>query len=696
MSRHDFSWERATKLFVVLWACLAVAAQAWLLRGSWPALPALVFLVLAGAAALALFDRRTVALVLVFAYVFPALIWLGHGQRHITFGILWMSGLLGAMLPDALRTPWHVPARWRAPLALWALVVAISVPILILRELDFYPGLFYVSGAPPLISMWVLHVALTLVLGILWFDWLFGARSLDFDAAVVTPLAASVAIMAGVAVWQVFVDFSFLNPGLFGAMGRAPGTMFDANVSGAVAALWTGGFLLWGQRPGHARPLLVAAGLAVAWLAVWASSSRTAFAAATLVTAVALLSLVVGRRRGTIKVRPRYWAAIAVAAVGLGLLLRFAGSNEEVVGPLARLWDTLPGMSLASWQAFATGMWYRDGYGPAADALVREFPLFGVGVSFFHVLGSYAGPIWALAPDNAQNWYRHQLAEFGLIGSLGWISWVIVFGYFVLRRHPGAPPAAWTARGMLIAFAAISLVGMPGQDVAVAITFWTIAFWYVSLVGIPPQAPALSRRSWALIAVVALVYAAGTAHLAATRLRPPVRAQHFGIPYAYGLYAPEGDGRGGEFHWTRQRAAIIVDAPLPWLELTVGVNHFDIAEQPVDVKVWVDGRSTSVRVRPLCAGRRPRRRSTGPGSAPPSSSRAAALVGADRWRQPLRHRRAAGGREGLGGRQSRAGHDAQQRRVRHASRAGRAARAAGTDRDAGQSRREAARFRGGG
>jgi hypothetical protein len=75
----------------------------------------------------------------------------------------------------------------------------------------------------------------------------------------------------------------------------------------------------------------------------------------------------------------------------------------------------------------------------------------------------YSGGV-PLIQDNAQNWYRHQVAEFGLVGSLPWLVWVLTFGWFVLRPRAGEPPIAWTARGALIGFAFISLVGMPAQE----------------------------------------------------------------------------------------------------------------------------------------------------------------------------------------------------------------------------------------
>src|SRR6185295_7005927 len=94
---------------------------------------------------------------------------------------------------------------------LWALVLLVGTPIIILREMDFYPGLMAWSSAPTFAARWVLHIALTLVVGILWFDWLCGARDLDFHTGVATPLAVSMLLMAAVAAYQLFGDFSFLN-----------------------------------------------------------------------------------------------------------------------------------------------------------------------------------------------------------------------------------------------------------------------------------------------------------------------------------------------------------------------------------------------------------------------------------------------------------------------------------------------------
>src|SRR5262249_2974492 len=152
--------------------------------------------------------------------------------------------------------------------------------------------------------------------------------------------------------------------------------------------------------------------------------------------------------------------------------------------------------------------------------------------------------------DNAQSWYRHQLTEFGILGSLGWLAFVVTFGRFVLRPDRAVPPSIWMVRGILLAFAVISLVGMPTQEITAAITFWTAAAWYLRVAGVPSgEAAPLRARAWWLVALIAVSFGATTFHAATTELRVAVRARRIGWPYSYGFYWPEPDGSGGEFRW---------------------------------------------------------------------------------------------------------------------------------------------------
>jgi O-antigen ligase/polysaccharide polymerase Wzy-like membrane protein len=586
--------DRATKLIVFGWACAALAFEVHLVAAIWDQLFFFSVAVFTIALVCCAFDPRCVAGVLVFTYIFPVLIRAGIDGYASQFDVLVMAGVLGAIAPAALRTNWHLPARWRAPLVAAALITAVGVVIVVARELDFSAALLdygYLRSSalsPANVVSWVVHAGLVLVFGILWFDWLMGLER-GFYAGIVAPLAASAAVMAAVSVYQLFGDVTFLNPTIFGAQGRASGTMFDANVCGTLAALWIGGVVLCADRLTRWQVPVLTGGVTLGWLTVWAAGSRTAFAAAVIVTACALVSFNGGRRRGAWPIGALH--VCLAAAVTIVVVVLLARAHVSVVGPLRRLWQTLPALSTDSVRSFAAEMWNRNRYGSAATAMIRQFPLFGVGVGCFSILlPDFAiliggGP---LPPDNAQNWYRHQFVEFGLIGSVGWIAWVVVFGWFVLRRRPSDPAAAWTARGMLIAFALISLFGMPGQDVMVVVTFWTVAFWYVSLVGIPSPPACLSARTWVLIVALLVVYAGGTADAAIQRLRVPFRAQRGGWPYSYGFADPEPDASGESFRRAGRRAVAVVDAPTEWLALSVSLDPRNAVVQPVDVKLWRD------------------------------------------------------------------------------------------------------------
>src|SRR5581483_677498 len=177
-----------------------------------------------------------VGAVLATTYVLPAVVTILHGDYFIFFEGLWLAALLGAMASDCVRGSWRVPAPWRAPLVCWALTAAVGTTIVVLREIDFDPAVFdspwilwssQIGVAPSFAATWVAYVGVTLVVGILWFDWLFGLSAADFRAAVIAPLLGSSLVMAAVATYQLLGHSLFLNETIFGGMGRAAGTLRD-------------------------------------------------------------------------------------------------------------------------------------------------------------------------------------------------------------------------------------------------------------------------------------------------------------------------------------------------------------------------------------------------------------------------------------------------------------------------------------
>lgn len=584
------SVDRLTKLAVVLWVGGALVAQARLLD-SWPALLPLTLGVAVVAAVSAWFDRRTVALILALAYLAPALIGTLHGLVFAPFIVVWMAALYGAMLPDALSRPWQLPTPWRGPLVYAAFACIAGAMVVIWREADGVVALVtdleamhWRGGDPPqFAASWTLHVALVLLVGILWFDWLCGA-DVDVERSVVTPLLITAFVMTVTAAWQLFVNMRFANPTSFAVPGRTTGTMYDANVLGLLSALWIGGAVVWADRLGgwrvYAAPVMVLAG----WIAVWGSGSKSALAAASILTLTVPLTMGwrVLRGRGVVLAGPL--AAGIVAAV-----LLFGAMSTRPGNPAARAWRDF--VASGSPAHVAVELWNRNGFGAAASSLVQRFPVAGIGVGRFYSFVT-AFPRTdgrgRLPPDNAQNWWRHQLAEFGVVGAAGFLVFSAAFAWFVLRPRPQRTRGAAVVRVMLAVFAYVSLFGMPGQDAMVAITFWSLAFWYVRLSGASLSAAPVRAWQWALGAVLLGVFAVVSYQTAVGELRLATRARVAGSPFSYGFGEPGVDGATDGFRVTTTRAAAVVSAEGPWLEVTVRLDAAH-AGTPVDVVIRADG-----------------------------------------------------------------------------------------------------------
>ena len=603
--REGLSTERALKLGIIAWSVAALAVEIWLLRGAWPNLPAISLVVCAAVALLSAFDRRFVSIVLALSYVLPALIYLRVGHYYPQYSAVWMALLLAAILPASVSTGWHIPSPWRGALVCWSLVAIAGATIVALREIDFTPALFGVTtiantaggGWPAFIIRFVLHVGLVTTIGILWFDWLWTTADMHFDRVVAIPLAFSALVLGVVSVYQLFFDISFLNATVYGNLKRASGTVFDANVNGTLTALWLGGAALVAQRHPAAARYLIPVATIVGWLAVWATGSRTGFAAAAIVTAFNVTALA-----GSLRGMPRMRAVVAAAlvfAAGAAATAILARADLGVVGPMARFRSTVPDPTAKAIKAeLYEQLWNRNGFGGASTAMIARFPWFGVGVGSFQSMlpefPTYGGR--RLPPDNAQNWYRHQLAELGIIGSLPWLAWVVAFGWHVLDIRRARAPSAWISRGILVAFAAVSFVGMPGQEPIVAVTFWTFAFWFASIAGVDDVRP-WPRRLLAVLAAVVVLFAVGTVHAARTDLRVPVRAQRVGWPYSYGFLRPGANNFGAGPGWTGRQAVAVFQPQSEWVEVTVSADYRAVPGAPLMASTPVATRPTQMKLR---------------------------------------------------------------------------------------------------
>ena len=245
--------ERATRLVLALSAAAAVALQTYLGARAWPHLLTLNVALFVVAFAAARWHARTALwLVLLPAYLFPAVVLLlMHGFDDALWSV-WTSLLVGYLLGRAPGARWALPIRWRWPLSLWGLSVAVSWPIIVWREIDFTlaqldrysTGVTHIGIAPATEILWIANVAATHLIGILWIDSLYRDDEASPGQAVplaVAPLLVSATLSAAVAVYQMFGHITALNDTIFAGFRRASGAMVDGNAFGMIAALWLGG-----------------------------------------------------------------------------------------------------------------------------------------------------------------------------------------------------------------------------------------------------------------------------------------------------------------------------------------------------------------------------------------------------------------------------------------------------------------------
>jgi O-antigen ligase len=592
--------SRSTKLIVMVSNLAALWLIAKLVSAGVPPIlvPTLAAFGASWLAALVVGDLAT-SIVLSTIYLVPAACTFWLGRFLFSYYAIWMAALCGAMLPRAVWSRWSYPGRLSTPLVLWALTLALSWPIVALRELDFVPALLTPSAMPETMLpqlpgvtvIWIASVASIALTGLLLFDWLFLAYPTDklerFESHVIWPLFATAACAAAVALYQALVDIRFLNPTLFANIGRAVGTMTDANAFGAIVALWCPVAAAMLASPGGRSytSLAWSAVLLAMGVAVWASGSRTAL----LATLVGLAVVVVHARRSltTRKVLTGVLAGLLACAAVFWLVPSTTWTRARAM---------VPSLSWESLQSFGYQLWSRDLYGTASVQMIAEHPVVGVGVGGFNYL--YGQVLYrmnhsVLPPDNAQNWFRQQLAELGVLGSLGWMVAVAIFSWALVRRPDGERNRvkAGAAKGGILGLAAASMLGMPTQDAAASISFVVVAYWCLILkdrraLAVPDDSGGPGRGEWAVILLVLGSFLGATVYTANTDLRPPIRALQTDTGFRYGFFRDKLDPT---IRWTGAKAVEVFTADKRWLKLELGAVAPDAAEHPVQVRVSLNG-----------------------------------------------------------------------------------------------------------
>jgi hypothetical protein len=516
------------------------------------------------------------------AAVSPALLRYAAGREGPVLDTFWMAGLSASLLRTQRWSQWQLGEGTRLFAGAWALIVSLAWPILVARELGFDPRVMWdlgainssgsVSSAPQAVS-WILFICWTHLLGVLWLDWLAGwwARQPERMPTVTHGLWIGALLATGVAIYQGLFDIGFASTPFWAARSRATGSMLDANAYGMCAAIAGPIAFTVLRARGHAATggVVMAAMLA----GVWMSGSRNAMIAAIVGTAAVVTA--VWRFAGA-SARRRLPLALAAAAALVAVVILFSGAT----GPLSRLRE----LSQETSGGLMNAVLSRGEYGETAMAIIRDYPVVGIGLGSYQLLSA---DYWrqmandALAFDTAQNWWRHQLTELGVIGALPLFLWSAVMAWTTLtaRARTGREFETTVIRGLVIAIGLASFIHVPTQTPLVLLWFFLLVAWLRPMT--TERHSTISALPWMAVAALAIAYAAGQAVLARGSLAVPERAARFERSYATGLHGLEPLEGGGTFTWTRQRATFVWPARTRWLVVRVWAHHPDIASNPV-------------------------------------------------------------------------------------------------------------------
>lgn len=587
-------------------AAAAVMAGVALGAREWALLTPLALGAFVGALALARCRLPVAwAAVLGVASIAPVLFQATRGEYFPAYQLVWVAAVLGLILGGPSPFGWSMPTRWRTPLVYWAVIVALSWPIVAFREADFRWHMFDVyrasttglGGPPPVAALFVATVALTHLVGILFFDHLWAAATrMEWGRVrrgTLGPLLVSAVLCAMVAIYQGAIDLFWLSDHHWPFDGRAAGGLIDGDATGALLGFvvmlpWLG-MATYEGRTVIARATLAAVTSGGLLAGVWMTGSRSALLAACVTIGVVTLVALADRglRR---RVLPVMLAVTLVAAVGLAV------AHDRVAGPVARIRTAVDDAQHQSWRQFAEEQFFNRGaaVGTASVRMVRDHPVVGVGVAGFYQLFpdyAYVATRSRQGFDNAQSWPRHLAAEFGALGSIGWIWWTVAFGWFVLTTR-GAGACRWPVgviKASLVSIFVVCQLAMPTQVTSIAVLFWALAFAYVATldpdVRHRVQAPARQVPA-AVIGLAAVLFAAGTAWAGVHDLRPPYRAMFANWIYQRGIYETE-QGPDGPFFWTEQESVSTNTAQPGYLKLEFWAGHPDLAARPLDVTLLV-------------------------------------------------------------------------------------------------------------
>jgi len=525
--------------------------------------------------------------------------------------VLFLFVFLGYLLHGGPEEPQErLQRRVMAPIALLAVLVAVSAVITACRYANFFPfrspriyeltvNSYGVRAGGALMS--VALTALTYLSGLALF--LILSRTLRTRQ---DGVSAIVALGAGTLPALVLASVQYFG---FPTLGANPttialqlvnGTFKDAMALGAFGSMAAPLFLGVALAARQASAKIGASLIVLAAMAgVLFSGSKVAMIA---LFSSALFFVIKGWSSGMRRFNRDAGRAnrrmIAAAVLGAVVLVCGAGLFRREIfralnGPriVERFRDT---KRMIEWRGRAQWM--------PAWRMAASYPLSGVGVGAFiieapNLTGAYEAAHWN--PESAENIVLQVLSEMGLPG-IACLVWLVAALAGTIRAAGRSSTAQPDSRMRLVktgAYAALLAFAVDSQwhSYIGSPEIYYLLWLLVGLLFIPgdPDAVIVSdnqrRRQRAVwtAAAAAAVLVFGAVHLwnSTHSLSLPSRTQALGLPRDFGLYPPEQEPGGRVFRWTRQYGGFPLEAKQP-VAIQVHASHPDLRSRPLRVRFY--------------------------------------------------------------------------------------------------------------
>jgi hypothetical protein len=520
------------------------------------------------------------------------------------------SGLSGKIIPLPVLKP----------MALAALLIAVSAVITFMRFTNFFP--FRADAVYELATnvngvtaggarMSTVFHALSYLSEFGFFLVLCGAlRTRSMTRKALMALGFGLVLSLGFGFFQHFSNPLLGNTDFWAGLGQINSTFKDPNAFGAYLALL--GPMLLGAAFFFRRwkRVLFAAAFAGTVLVYPFIGTRSGLAGLGASVIVFLVLAVKARRAGQAASGPPdrspfFWAILSGMAILLVVIGTIQFKNSRVFERLSANWRNLRAEgSLASLSPERYFLWKE------ALEMIGKYPVSGVGMGAYIIeLPNYYSKDkqsyemgfegWR-RNDSAENYFLQVAAELGLPGLLVivWLFWLITndvrAGWRKLRNVPENPFIfLGAAAGVISYFINILFHSFIGS-LETKLTFWLlvgiIACWVrddLEKKRAAEKVKYFAGPQKAAAALLTVLFGASLLWNSTHSLSLASRTKKFGLRQDFGFYQLEKTFGGQEFRWTREYGGVTIRVEKPRVEIPLQATHPDIQKDPVRVRLFL-------------------------------------------------------------------------------------------------------------